>query len=56
LIVLSLIDGKTNVRETEAVEQFARALQVDATEARDLINGLPTGCPSDGCKPGVSLE
>ena len=42
LIVISLIDGKANVRETEAVEQFARALQVDAPEVRDLrylING-----------------
>ena len=42
LIVVSLIDGKADVRETEAVEQFAQALQVDAPEVRDLrylING-----------------
>ncbi len=42
LIVVSLIDGKANVRETEMVEQFARALEVDAPEVRDLrylLNG-----------------
>jgi tellurite resistance protein len=42
LIVVSLIDGKANARETEAVEQFARALGVDAPEVRDLrylLNG-----------------
>ncbi len=42
LIVVSLIDGKANARETEAVEQFARALEVDAPEVQDLrylING-----------------
>jgi tellurite resistance protein len=42
LIVVSLIDGKTNVRETETVEQFARALAVEAPEVQDLrylING-----------------
>lgn len=42
LIVVSLIDGKANVQETETVEQFARALAVDAPEVRDLrylING-----------------
>lgn len=36
LIVISLIDGKANVRETEAVEQFARALEVNAPEVQDL--------------------
>jgi tellurite resistance protein len=36
LIVVSLIDGKANARETEAVEQFARALGVDVPEVRDL--------------------
>ena len=36
LIVVSLIDGKANARETVAVEQFARALEVDAPEVRDL--------------------
>ena len=36
LIVISLIDGKANVRETEAVEQFARALDVNAPEVQDL--------------------
>ena len=42
LIVVSLIDGKANGHETEAVEQFARALEVDAPEVRDLrylLNG-----------------
>ena len=42
LIVISLIDGKANAQETEAVEQFARALEVDAPEVRDLrylLNG-----------------
>jgi tellurite resistance protein len=42
LIVVSLIDGNANVQETETVEQFARALEVDAPEVRDLrhlING-----------------
>ena len=36
LIVISLIDGKANARETEAVEQFARALEVNAPEVQDL--------------------
>lgn len=36
LIVISLIDGKANGRETEAVEQFARALEVNAPEVQDL--------------------
>lgn len=42
LIVVSLIDGNANRDETEAVEQFARALEVDAPEVRDLrylLNG-----------------
>jgi tellurite resistance protein len=42
LIVVSLIDGKANVRETETVEQFARALEVNAPEVQDLrylLNG-----------------
>jgi tellurite resistance protein len=42
LIVVSLIDGKANEQETETVEQFARALAVDAPEVQDLrylING-----------------
>ena len=34
--MVSLIDGKANARETVAVEQFARALEVDAPEVRDL--------------------
>jgi len=36
LIVVSLIDGKANERETKLVEQFAQALEVDAPEVRDL--------------------
>src|SRR4029078_5546002 len=36
LIVVSLIDGNANARETEAVEQFAQALDVNAPEVRDL--------------------
>jgi tellurite resistance protein len=36
LIVVSLIDGKANERETEMVERFAQALEVDAPEVRDL--------------------
>lgn len=36
LIVVSLIDGKANERETNLVEQFAQALEVDAPEVRDL--------------------
>jgi tellurite resistance protein len=42
LIVVSLIDGKADRRETETVEQFARALEVDAPEVQDLrylLNG-----------------
>ncbi|HKR78097.1 MAG TPA: hypothetical protein VJR69_00220 [Nitrospira sp.] len=42
LIVVSLIDGTANGRETEAVERFAQALEVDAPEVRDLrylLNG-----------------
>jgi hypothetical protein len=42
LIVVSLIDGKANEHETETVEQFARALEVDVPEVRDLrylLNG-----------------
>jgi len=42
LIVVSLIDGNANARETEAVEQFAQALDVNAPEVRDLrylLNG-----------------
>ncbi|HSF69672.1 MAG TPA: hypothetical protein VLA47_04775 [Nitrospira sp.] len=42
LIVVSLIDGKADARETEAVERFARALEVDAPEVQDLrylLNG-----------------
>lgn len=36
LIVVSLIDGKANDAETTMVERFARALDVDAPEVRDL--------------------
>ena len=42
LIVVSLIDGTADARETEAVERFAQALEVDAPEVRDLrylLNG-----------------
>ena len=42
LIVVSLIDGTADGRETEAVERFAQALEVDAPEVRDLrylLNG-----------------
>ena len=42
LIVVSLIDGTANGRETEAVERFAQALEVDVPEVRDLrylLNG-----------------
>ena len=42
LIVVSLIDGKANEHGTETVEQFARALEVDAPEVHDLrylLNG-----------------
>jgi uncharacterized tellurite resistance protein B-like protein len=42
LIVVSLIDGKANDAETTTVERFARALDVEAPEVRDLrylING-----------------
>ena len=42
LIVVSLIDGHANARETEMVEQFAQALNVNAPEVRDLrylLNG-----------------
>jgi tellurite resistance protein len=42
LIVVSLIDGKANDAEATAVERFARALEVNAPEVRDLrhlING-----------------
>jgi tellurite resistance protein len=36
LIVVSLIDGKANERETEAVERFAQAFEVEVPEVRDL--------------------
>lgn len=36
LIVVSLIDGKPDRQETALVEQFARALEVDAPEVKDL--------------------
>ena len=42
LIVVSLIDGNANARETEVVEEFAQALDVNAPEVRDLrylLNG-----------------
>jgi len=44
LIVVSLIDGNANRDETEAVEQFARALEVDAPEVRDLRYLLMVRC------------
>ena len=40
LIVMSLIDGKANARETELVEQFAQALEVSAPEVKDLRHVL----------------
>src|SRR5262245_8600815 len=36
LIVMSLIDGKANARETDLVEQFAQALGVSAPEVKNL--------------------
>jgi uncharacterized tellurite resistance protein B-like protein len=42
LIVTSLIDGKPNEQETELVERFAEALEVQAPEVQDLrflLNG-----------------
>jgi uncharacterized tellurite resistance protein B-like protein len=42
MIVVSLIDGTTNERETEVIERFAEAFDVDAPEVRDLrylLNG-----------------
>jgi tellurite resistance protein len=36
LIVMSLIDGKANVHETDLVESFAQALEVSAPEVKDL--------------------
>jgi len=40
LIVMSLIDGKANVQETDLVEQFAQALEVSAPEVKDLRHVL----------------
>jgi len=40
LIVMSLIDGNPNARETELVEQFAQALEVSALEVKDLRHVL----------------
>jgi tellurite resistance protein len=40
LIVMSLIDGNANARETELVEQFAQALEVSAPEVKDLRHVL----------------
>ncbi len=40
LIVMSLIDGNANARETELVEQFAQALEVRAPEVKDLRHVL----------------
>src|SRR5262245_46698063 len=36
LIVMSLIDGKADARETDLVEQFAQALNVSAPEVKNL--------------------
>jgi hypothetical protein len=40
LIVMSLIDGTANARETDLVEQFAQALEVSAIEVKDLRHVL----------------
>lgn len=40
LIVMSLIDGKANVQETDLVEQFAQALEVSAPEVKNLRHVL----------------
>ena len=51
LIVVSLIDGHANARETEMVEQFAQALNVNAPEVRDLrylLNGEIATAPRSG--------
>lgn len=40
LIVMSLIDGNANARETELVEQFAQALEVSAPEVKNLRHVL----------------
>jgi tellurite resistance protein len=40
LIVVSLIDGKANARETELVQQFAQAIEVSAPEVKDLRHVL----------------
>ena len=40
LIVMSLIDGKANVQETDLVEQFAQALEGSAPEVKDLRHVL----------------
>lgn len=42
LIVMTLIDGEANPQETDQVEEYAKALEVDAPEVRDLryvLNG-----------------
>jgi tellurite resistance protein len=40
LIVMSLIDGKADVHETDLVEQFAQALEVSAPEVKNLRHVL----------------
>lgn len=40
LIVMSLIDGKANARETELIEQFAQALEVSIPEVEALRHVL----------------
>jgi len=40
LIVMSLIDGKANAQETNLVEQFAQALEVNALEVKGLRHVL----------------
>ena len=40
LIVISLIDGKAHAQETDLVQQFAQALEVDAPEVKNLRHVL----------------
>lgn len=40
LVIMTLIDGKTGPKETDLVEQFAQALEVDAPEVKNLRHVL----------------
>ena len=40
LVIMTLIDGKADPKETDRVEQFAQALEIDAPEVKNLRHVL----------------